>query len=330
MENLSSPQIDNEISFDSTLRPSRWEEYVGQEKIKRNIKTILEAAKKRGEKNCEHILLCGNSGLGKTTLARLISGEMGSNMRTTSGPAIERAGDLAAILTNLNDGDILFIDEIHRMSRSCEEAIYPAMEDGHLNLILGRGPMARTMDLKLSKFSLVGATTKLSLLSPPFRGRFGAIFHLNFYTNEDIEKIIKRSSKILGLNIETDALKLVASRSRLNPRTANRTLKRVRDFAQVNNASKITKELAEKALNEFEIDNLGLESYDRKLLKILIEKFNGGPVGIHSLSAASGEDKSAIEDVYEPYLLQIGLIERTPKGRIATSKAYNHIKQLNS
>jgi len=318
-------QIPEEESIDFALRPKNWSEYVGQEKIKENIKIILGAAKKRSQ-SPDHLLFYGNSGLGKTTLANLIALEMGKEIRITSGPAIERAGDLAAILTNLNKGDVLFLDEIHRLSNTVEEYLYPAMEDFKLNLILGKGPMARTMELKLPKFTMIGATTRPGLLSAPLRNRFGAVFQLNFYDNKDVEKIIERSANILKVKIEPEALKIISARSRFTPRIANRLLRRVRDFADINGTGMITKEIAEDSLNFLEIDKMGLETGDRKILLALIEKFNGGPVGIQSLAAASMEEEDTILDIYEPYLMQCGFIERTPKGRIASQLAYEHLE----
>jgi len=270
-------------------------------------------------------LFYGNSGLGKTTLAHLVAVEMGKQIRMTSGPAIERAGDLAAIMTNLSEGDVLFIDEIHRMHRTIEEYIYPAMEEFKLNLILGKGPMARTMELKLPHFTIIGATTRPGLLSAPLRNRFGATFQLNFYRKEDIEKIIERSAKILGVQVEPGAVKIIAERSRFTPRVANRLLKRARDFSQVEGLKSITKEAASRALDSLEVDQMGLESGDRKVLLALIEKFGGGPVGLQSLAAAALEEEGTILDIYEPYLMQCGFIERTPKGRVASRLAYEHL-----
>ncbi|OGZ63739.1 MAG: Holliday junction DNA helicase RuvB [Candidatus Staskawiczbacteria bacterium RIFCSPLOWO2_01_FULL_40_39] len=318
-----NPSPDDEI-LDSALRPKNWSDYVGQEKIKENIQIIVAAAKQRSQ-SPDHLLFYGNSGLGKTTLAHLVALEMGKKIRVTSGPAIERAGDLAAILTNLAEGDVLFLDEIHRIHKSVEEYIYPAMEDYKLNLILGKGPMARTMELKLPHFTLIGATTRPGLLSAPLRNRFGATFQLNFYNPEDIEKIIERSAKILNINIEPEAIAIIAKRSRFTPRVANRLLKRVRDFAQVKSTGIATKEITEHALSSLEIDPLGLEPGDIKILLALIEKFNGGPVGLQSLAAAALEEEDTILDMYEPYLMQCGFIERTPKGRIASSRAYEHL-----
>ena len=310
--------------LDSTLRPKKWSDYVGQSKIKENIRIIITAAKQRSQ-TPDHLLFYGNSGLGKTTLAHLVASEMQKEIRITAGPAIERAGDLAAILTNLSEGDVLFIDEIHRISRTVEEYIYPAMEDYKLNLILGKGPMARTMELKLPKFTLIGATTRPALLSAPLRNRFGATFQLNFYTNEDMKKIIEKSAQLLNINIRPDAIEIISKRSRFTPRVANRLLKRVRDFAEVEGNGNITKEITEHALNFLEIDQVGLEPGDKKILLALIEKFNGGPVGLQSLAASAMEEEDTILDIYEPYLMQCGFIERTPKGRIASRLAYKHL-----
>ena len=320
------PDKDDEI-LDSSLRPKNWADYVGQEKIKENIKIIITAAKQRGQ-SPDHLLLYGNSGLGKTTLAHLVALEMGKKIRITSGPAIERAGDLAAILTNLQEGDVLFLDEIHRMHKTIEEYIYPAMEDYKLNLILGKGPMARTMELKLPHFTIIGATTRPGLLSAPLRNRFGGTFQLNFYKPEDIEKIIERSARLLDVEIHKDAIKIIAKRSRFTPRVANRLLKRVRDFAQVKADGIITKEVADTALKCLEIDNKGFDKMDRLILSAIIDKYGGGPVGIESLAAALHEEKDALEDVYEPYLIQEGFIQRTPRGRVATQSAYEHLGKV--
>lgn len=310
--------------LDSALRPKHWSDYVGQDNIKENLKVILTAAKQRGHAP-DHLLLYGNSGLGKTTLANLVALEMGKNIRVTSGPAIERAGDLAAILTNLSEGDVLFLDEIHRIHKTVEEYIYPAMEEYKLNLILGKGPMARTMELKLPHFTLIGATTRPGLLSSPLRNRFGATFQLNFYKPEDIEKIIERSASILKITIEPEAVKIIAQRSRFTPRVANRLLKRVRDFAQVHNNNLINQKITEAALTSLDVDEKGLEPGDRKILLALIEKFGGGPVGLQSLAAAAMEEEDTLLDMYEPYLMQCGFIERTPKGRVASRLAYEHL-----
>jgi len=329
---LSSPRPNPEDqNLDLTLRPKTWEDYVGQEKIKKNIKIIIDAAKKRKE-TPDHLLFYGGAGLGKTTLAHLIAKEMGGVIKVTTGPAIEKAGDLAAILTNLSEGDILFIDEVHRLNKLIEEYLYPAMEDFKLNIVVGKGPMARTMELSLPKFTLIGATTRLALLSSPLRNRFGATFRLNFYQVEDIEKIIQRSSQILGVETDPQAIKIIAQRSRFTPRVANRLLKRVRDFAQVEGKGVITAPIAKKALEFLEIDKKGLEPGDRKILEVIINKFNGGPVGLQTLAAATSEEQDTILDIYEPYLMQIGFIERTPKGRLATKSAYQHlgIKYLGS
>jgi len=314
--------------LDNTLRPSSWEEYIGQENIKRNIRIIIEAAKKRGEKSCEHILLYGSSGIGKTSLAHLIAKELGKKIKIIAGPSVEKPADLVSVLTNLAPGDVLFIDEIHRLSKVVEEYLYPALEEARLNLILGKGPMAKTVELDLPPFTLIGATTRIALLSAPLRNRFGAIFQLNFYTVEEIEKILERSAKILNMSIEKEALEEIARRSRFTPRVANRLLKRVRDFSQVKGFDVVTKEITKKALSLLEIDEMGLEPGDRKIISAIIEKFNGGPVGIQSLSAATSEEIDTILEIYEPYLLQIGFIERTPRGRIATSLAYKHLQKI--
>jgi len=325
MSRVSTEKPDNDDKvLDSALRPKNWSDYVGQEKIKENIRIILTAAKQRGQ-SPDHLLLYGSAGLGKTTLAHLVALEMGKQIRITSGPAIERAGDLAAILTNLSEGDVLFIDEIHRINKTIEEYIYPAMEDYKLNLILGKGPMARTMELKLPRFTLIGATTRPGLLSSPLRSRFGATFQLNFYQQNDIEKIIGRSAKILGLQIESEAIEIIAKRSRFTPRVANRLLKRVRDFAEVEGNGLVTKNITDHALHFLEVDEMGLEHGDKRILLAIIEKFNGGPVGLQALAAASFEEEDTILDIYEPYLMQCGFIERTPKGRVASQLAYEHL-----
>jgi len=313
--------------FDSALRPNTWDDFVGQEKIKRSIKIIIEAAKKRNQ-SPDHMLFYGNSGLGKTTIAHLVAKEMQSDIQITSGPSIERTGDLAAILTNLEEGGVLFIDECHRLNRVIEEYLYPAIEDFKLHLILGRGPMARTTEIPLPCFTLIGATTKISLMSSPLRNRFGATFQLDFYNTQDIEKILERSAKILGVEIEPKSIKIIASSARFTPRIANRLLKRVRDFSQVEGEKIITEKTAKKALKFLEIDEIGLESGDRKILKAIIEKFNGGPVGLQAIAAVSGEESETILDIYEPYLMKLGFIERTPKGRIATSLALKHLRGL--
>ncbi len=326
-KNTSGHQTEEDKVLDQTLRPKTWEDYIGQEKIKENLRIIIEASKQRKEPCCEHLLFYGGSGLGKTSLAFIVSRDVGADIRITSGPAIERVGDLAAILTNLSEGEVLFIDEIHRLNKIAEEILYSAMEDFKLNLVLGKGPMARTMELPLSKFTLIGATTKLASLSSPLRSRFGAIFQLNFYKTGDIEKIIERSSKILNIEIEPEAIKIIASRSRFTPRVANRLLKRVRDFAQVEGKGIITKDITEKSLESLEIDKMGLEVGDRKILQAIIQKFNGGPVGLQALSASTSEEEDTILDIYEPYLMQVGFIERTSRGRIATKFAYQYLKE---
>ena len=313
-----------EEAIDAVLRPQKWEEYVGQERVKKNLKVIIEAAKKRKE-NPDHLLFYGAPGLGKTTLAYLVAKELKTNIRITAGPLIERPGDLAALLTNLSDGDILFIDEIHRLTKTCEELIYPAMEDFKLHLVTGKGAMAQTLELKLPKFTLIGATTRIALLSSPLRSRFGATFQLNFYTQEEIKKIIRRSANILGVEITEQAIDLISERSRFTPRTANRLLKRLRDFAQIEGNGVIDKNIAQTGFEAMGIDNLGLEESDRKILRTIIQKFNGGPVGIQALAATLGEETDTILEIYEPYLLQLGLLKRTHRGRIVTDLAYSHL-----
>lgn len=318
---------DNSQNLDKTLRPQSWEEYVGQAKIKENLRILLTAARERGHA-AEHILLYGPPGLGKTTLANLISKTLGTNMRTTSGPAIERVGDLAAILTNLSPGDVLFIDEIHRLSKSIEEVLYPAMESGVLDIIIGKGPSARTVQLDLPAFTLVAATTRISLLSSPLRSRFsGGTFRLEFYTDEEIAQILKRSSELLNVQVKHELLSQIAKRCRATPRTANYLLKRCRDLAQLEEKD-LDSTIIEKTFELLEIDTLGLTGPDRNLLDAIISKFNGGPVGLNTMSAATGEEMSTIEDVLEPYLIRQGLLERTPRGRVATSIAYDHLQRL--
>jgi Holliday junction DNA helicase RuvB len=318
-----------ELFLDQTLRPSEWQEYIGQKNIKENLRILLTAAKQRNHPP-EHLLFYGPPGLGKTTLAHLIAHEMGAQMKSTSGPAIEKIGDLASILTNLSPGDILFIDEIHRLNKSIEEVLYPAMESGVLDIIIGKGPSARTIQLELPPFTMIAATTKIAMLSAPLRSRFGGgVFRLEFYTNEEIEQIITRSAKILGIEIEPGASKEIAKRSRFTPRTANYFLKRCRDFAQVK-GSALSKDTVQEALTLLGVDEEGLNQADRALLLAIIDKFSGGPVGLNTISAALSEEMSTIEDVHEPYLIQLGFLERTPRGRTVTSKAYGHIKTKNS
>ena len=313
-----------DLNLDNTLRPQSFGEYIGQEKVKKNLDFLIQAAKKRNEP-IEHILLYGPAGLGKTTLANIIAKEMGVNIKTTSGPAIERVGDFGSILTNLQDGDILFIDEIHRLNKSIEEILYPAMEDFKLDIIIGKGPSARTIQLDLPKFTLIGATTKLGSLTNPLRNRFGATYRLEFYQNEEIQNIIQRSSKILGVDMHETGLQKIASCARQTPRVANRLLKRVRDFSQIKNYKLVDSAVAEEALEMIDVDPIGLEPADRHILRTIIEKFNGGPVGLGTVAAATSEEVKTIEDVYEPYLLQIGFLARTPRGRIATKHAYDHL-----
>lgn len=312
------------VFLDATLRPATWDEYVGQEAVKNNLHILISAAKERSTPP-EHILFYGPPGLGKTTLAHLIARELGGTLRNTSGPAIERVGDLAALLTNMGPGDILFIDEIHRLPRSIEEVLYPAMESGVLNIILGKGPSARTIELPLPPFTLVAATTRVADLSAPLRSRFsGGTFRLEFYSEDDIAKIIKRSAHILGVDIDTKGIQEIAKRSRATPRTANYLLKRARDYAQLKRKA-LSANMVSDSLGLLEVDALGLTPLDRKLLTVLIERFNGGPAGVNALAAALSEEPNTISEVHEPFLLQLGLIERTPRGRVATRKAYEHI-----
>lgn len=315
--------IDEDVEIESGLRPRTLDEYIGQDKVKDNLDVYIKAAIDRHEA-LDHVLLYGPPGLGKTTLASIISNEMGVNIRITSGPAIEKAGDLAAILTNLNEHDILFIDEIHRMARSVEEVLYPAMEDFALDIIIGKGPAAKSIRIDLPKFTLIGATTRAGLLSAPLRDRFGVISRLELYSVDDLKQIVIRSASLLNVNIDDEGAAEIASRSRGTPRIANRFLKRVRDFAQVKYDGKITVDVARSALKNMEVDELGLDMIDTKMMRTMIENFGGGPVGLDTLAATIGEEPNTIEDVYEPYLLQLGFITRTPRGRMATKAAYEH------
>jgi len=324
-ERLISPETQPaEIGFDVSLRPKTLAEFIGQPKIKENLSIFLEAAKGRNEP-CEHVMLYGPPGLGKTTLAHVIANEMQATVKVTSGPALERVGDLAAILTNLEEGDVLFIDEIHRMNRSIEEVLYPAMEDFALDIVIGKGPTARTLRLDLKRFTLIGATTKFSLISGPLRDRFGSVFHLDFYGHDEMAQIIRRTAHILDVPIEEDPARLIASRARRTPRIANRLLKRVRDFAQVRSSGVLDIDTVDRALTGLEIDPLGLDETDRRVLLALINKFNGGPVGLTTLAASLNEEVATLEDVIEPFLLQEGLLNRTPRGRMATDLAYKHL-----
>lgn len=316
---LKEEDLDNELN----LRPKWINEYIGQDKVKEQLNIFIQAAKGRNEQ-LDHVLLYGPPGLGKTTLANIIANEMGVNIRVTSGPAIEKAGDLASILTNLGDNDVLFIDEIHSLNRAVEEILYPAMEDYALDIIIGKGPSARSVRLDLSRFTLIGATTRAGLLSSPLRDRFGVMLNLDLYDIYNLKKIVKRSAKILNIEIEEEGALEIARRSRGTPRIANRLLKRVRDYAEVMEDGIITWDVAKKGLQILEIDELGLDAVDRKIILTLIENFKGGPVGVDTIGAATGEERNTIEDVYEPYLLQIGFLNRTPRGRVVSKKAYEH------
>lgn len=328
IERIVQPTVDDtspeEEVIEVSLRPKYFKEYIGQERLKANLQLAIEAAKKRGEP-IDHVLLYGPPGLGKTTMATVIANEMGANIRVTAGPAIERAGDLASILTNLAEGDVLFIDEIHRLSRAVEEVLYSAMEDFKLDIIIGKGPAARSVRLDLPKFTVIGATTRTGALAAPLRDRFGMIHRLEFYKAVEVQKIIERAAEILGAQIHSSAAANLSTRARLTPRIANRLLKRVRDYADVNGDGIIDDTIAEKALQLLEVDALGLDAGDRNLLEAIIDNYNGGPVGVETLAALTGDERSTIEDFYEPYLLQLGFIERTPRGRKLTPKAWRHL-----
>jgi Holliday junction DNA helicase RuvB len=321
---LSGKPRQEDVALDTSLRPRRLADYVGQEKIKDNLRIAIAAAQQRGEP-LDHVLLYGPPGLGKTTLAYIIAAEMGVSIRITSGPAIERPGDLAAILTNLQQDDVLFIDEVHRLSRAVEEILYPAMEDYGLDLVLGKGPGARSVRLSLPRFTLIGATTRYAMLSPPLRDRFGAVYRLDFYNQEAVAAIIRRAARIVDVEIEEGGTQEIARRARGTPRVANRLLRRVRDYAQVMADGVITETVAQEALSRLEIDDLGLDEVDHKVLRSIIEKFDGGPVGLDTIAASISEESDTIMDVYEPYLMQMGFLQRTPRGRVATRLAYEHL-----
>lgn len=320
---ITTEFMDDDVAIESNLRPQMLEDYIGQEKVKNNLRIFIRAAKERGE-SLDHVLMYGPPGLGKTTLAGIVANEMGVNLKVTSGPAIEKQGELAAILNNLSEGDVLFIDEIHRLNRQVEEVLYPAMEDFAIDIIIGKGQSARSIRLDLPHFTLIGATTRAGMLTAPLRDRFGVVNRLNFYTNQELATIVLRSAKVLEVEIDSKGAAEIARRSRGTPRLANRLLKRVRDFAQVQFDGIISEEVAKTALDQLEVDALGLDQVDRNLLMTMIDKFEGKPVGLDTLAAAIGEDPGTIEDVYEPYLIQNALIQRTPRGRIATARTYRH------
>ncbi|NBK92736.1 Holliday junction branch migration DNA helicase RuvB [bacterium 1XD21-13] len=321
---ITAEAMEEDVHTEYSLRPQTLDEYIGQEKARSNLKIYIQAAKERGEA-LDHVLFYGPPGLGKTTLAGIIANEMGVNMKVTSGPAIEKPGEMAAILNNLSEGDVLFVDEIHRLNRQVEEVLYPAMEDFAIDIVIGKGATARSIRLDLPHFTMVGATTRAGLLTAPLRDRFGVIHHLEFYTEEELRAIVLRSAQVLGVEIEPGGALELARRSRGTPRLANRLLKRVRDFAQVKYEGRITREIADSALDLLEVDRYGLDQMDRLILNTMIEKFTGGPVGLDTLAAAIGEDAGTIEDVYEPYLIKRGFINRTPRGRVVTELAFNHL-----
>ncbi len=320
----AKPTEEIDQTVEALLQPRGWDEYVGQAKVKKSLRIILGAARRRAE-SIDHLLFYGQAGLGKTTLAKLVALEMGAPLRVTSGPAIEKAGDLAAILSHLEEGEILFIDEAHRLNRMIEEVLYPAMESRKLHIVIGKGPGARSISLDLPPFTLVAATTRVNLLSSPLRSRFGATFKLDYYDEKDIEAIIKRSAKILGLEIEPEAITILAKAARFTPRTANRLLKRARDYLEVTGGGAVTEEVARRTLEFLEIDSVGLETYDRIFLTTVIQKFGGGPVGVGTIAAALNEDRGTVEDVYEPYLMRLGFLRRTPAGRMVERAAYDHL-----
>ena len=321
---VSGKPIEEDVALDSSLRPKRLADFVGQDKVKENLSVAIQASKMRGEP-LDHVIIYGLAGLGKTTLAHIIAQEMDASIKVTSGPAIERAGDMAAILTSVNVGDVLFIDEIHRLSRVVEEVLYPAMEDFFLSWVVGKGLGARNINLRINPFTFIGATTRYGMVSPPLRDRFGSVFHMDFYDREAMESIVRRSARIFGVEIEESGVAEVASRSRGTPRVANRLLKRTRDYAQVMADGRITGKVALEALGKLEVDNLGLDEIDHRLLLGIMDKFSGGPVGLDTLAASVGEDADTIMDIYEPYLLQLGFLDRTPRGRLATRLAYEHL-----
>lgn len=321
---VTAKEVPEDVTVDSAIRPRAFDEFIGQDKVKENIQISIDAAKQRKE-SLDHVLFYGPPGLGKTTLAHILAREMGGSIKVTSGPALERAGDLASVLTNLQNGDVLFIDEIHRLNKVIEEVLYPAMEDYVIDLVLGKGPTAQSVRLDVPRFTLVGATTRLSLISSPLRDRFGSVYRLDYYTDQDMRSIVERSSRILGVSADQEAVQEISARSRRTPRVANRILKRVRDFAQVRGSGTVTAEIAREALGKLDIDPLGLDEIDRRILSLIAEKFNGGPVGLGTISAATSEEVDTIEEVYEPYLMQLGFLTRTPRGRMVTESAYQHL-----